>query len=96
MTDPYNFFIEEADLKRERRKAREKAERRVQAIEAAILEDSLRVIEQFHDPERYSMCRMALAPCSPFSVTEQLMVQTAELAREHRQEAGQGPQGVRA
>ncbi len=51
--------------------------------EAVILEDSLRVIEAFHDAGRFSMCRVGLAPCSPFSVTEQLMVQTAEMARQH-------------
>ncbi len=51
--------------------------------EAHILDDSLRVIQQFHDPERFSMCRIGLAPCSPFSVTAELMRQSAELARAH-------------
>ncbi len=51
--------------------------------EPAILEDSLRVIQQFHDPEPFSMCRVGLAPCSPFSVTAELMRQSAELARAH-------------
>ena len=46
-----------------------------------ILEDSKRVIEQYHDPSPYSMVRVGLAPCSPFSVTGDLMRQTAELAR---------------
>ena len=51
--------------------------------EADILEDSLRVIQQFHDPDPFSMCRIGLAPCSPFSVTGKLMRQSAELARAH-------------
>jgi len=37
--------------------------------EDEILRDCQRVIETYHDPERYSMLRVALAPCSPFSVT---------------------------
>ncbi len=48
----------------------------------AILEDSRRVVEQFHDPEPGSMTRVVLAPCSPFSVTTELMTATADLARE--------------
>jgi cytosine/adenosine deaminase-related metal-dependent hydrolase len=51
--------------------------------EAAILRDSQRVIEQFHDPRRHAMLRIALAPCSPFSVTQDLMRETAILARQH-------------
>jgi cytosine/adenosine deaminase-related metal-dependent hydrolase len=47
----------------------------------AILRDSRRVIEAFHDPKPYSMCRVALAPCSPFSVTPDLMRESARLAR---------------
>lgn len=49
--------------------------------EEDILEDCRRVIERYHDPEPYSMLRIGLAPCSPFSVTPDLMRQTAELAR---------------
>jgi cytosine/adenosine deaminase-related metal-dependent hydrolase len=49
--------------------------------EDAILDDCARVIDTFHDPERLSMCRVALAPCSPFSVTDKLLERTAELAR---------------
>jgi len=41
------------------------------------------VIERYHDPTPYSMCRVVLAPCSPFSVTPELMREAAELAREH-------------
>jgi cytosine/adenosine deaminase-related metal-dependent hydrolase len=51
--------------------------------EAGILRDSQRVIEQFHDPRRHAMLRIALAPCSPFSVTPELMRDTAALARQH-------------
>jgi cytosine/adenosine deaminase-related metal-dependent hydrolase len=51
--------------------------------EAAILRDSERVIAEHHDPARYAMTRIVLAPCSPFSVTPELMRATAELARKH-------------
>jgi len=51
--------------------------------ETAILKDSRRVIERFHDPRPYSMLRIGLAPCSPWSVTPQLMRDAAELARSH-------------
>jgi cytosine/adenosine deaminase-related metal-dependent hydrolase len=47
-----------------------------------ILRDCERVIDKYHEPEPFSMCRVALAPCSPFSVTTDLLVRTAELARE--------------
>lgn len=47
-----------------------------------ILRDCERVIDRYHDPEPFSMCRVALAPCSPFSVTTDLLVRSAELARE--------------
>ncbi len=49
--------------------------------EAEILRDSRRVIEQYHDPRRYAMLRVVLATCSPFSVSPELMRQSAELAR---------------
>ncbi len=49
-----------------------------------ILEDSERVISRFHDPSRFSMCRVALAPCSPFSVTDDLLLESARLARKHK------------
>ncbi|MDR0966854.1 MAG: 8-oxoguanine deaminase [Myxococcales bacterium] len=47
----------------------------------AILCDSERVVAKFHDASRYSMCRLALAPCSPFSVTDDLLLESARLAR---------------
>jgi len=48
----------------------------------AILEDSARVVATFHQPERGAMTRVVLAPCSPFSVTSDLMRETADLARD--------------
>jgi cytosine/adenosine deaminase-related metal-dependent hydrolase len=51
--------------------------------EAAILRDSQRLIEQYHDPARYSMLRIVLAPCSPFSVSPDLMRESLALARAH-------------
>ncbi|NLC76965.1 MAG: 8-oxoguanine deaminase [Clostridia bacterium] len=51
--------------------------------EEEILEDSERLIKQYHDPSRYAMCRIALAPCSPFSVTSRLMEETVVLARKY-------------
>jgi 8-oxoguanine deaminase len=52
--------------------------------ETRILEDSNRAIETFHDASRFAMTRVALAPCSPFSVTPELMLESARLARHHR------------
>lgn len=49
--------------------------------EEAILRDSQRVIETYHDSSRYAMLRIVLAPCSPFSVSTELMRQSAHLAR---------------
>jgi cytosine/adenosine deaminase-related metal-dependent hydrolase len=49
--------------------------------EAFILRDSRRAIEQHHRAERFGMVRVALAPCSPFSVTADLMRESAGLAR---------------
>lgn len=49
--------------------------------EAAILHDSRRVIEQYHDPAPGAMLRVALAPCSPFSVSLDLMRESLALAR---------------
>jgi len=46
----------------------------------AILAASEDAVRRHHDPAWAAMTRIALAPCSPFSVTEQLMVRTAELA----------------
>ena len=51
--------------------------------EDTILADSRRLIREYHDPRPLAMTRIALAPCSPFSVTDGLMRRTADLAREH-------------
>jgi len=51
--------------------------------EEAILRDSQRVIEQYHDASRLAMLRIVLAPCSPFSVSPNLMRQSIELARSY-------------
>lgn len=51
--------------------------------EAAILRDSQRLIGQYHDPSRHALRRIALAPCSPFSVSRDLMRESAALARSH-------------
>lgn len=53
----------------------------VESVEA-ILEDSRRVVDLYHDPAPGSLTRVVLAPCSPFSVTGDLMIATAALARE--------------
>ncbi len=50
--------------------------------EADILEDCIRVIDAFHDPAEGSMCRVGVAPCSPFSVSRGLMRDAALLARD--------------
>lgn len=47
-----------------------------------ILDDSARVVSEFHDPGPGAMVRVVLAPCSPFSVTTDLMADTARMARE--------------
>ena len=51
--------------------------------EADILRDSQRLIGQYHDPARHALLRIALAPCSPFSVSRDLMRESAALARAH-------------
>jgi 8-oxoguanine deaminase len=48
-----------------------------------ILKDSQRLIETYHDPNPGAMTQVVLAPCSPFSVTADLMRQSASLAREY-------------
>ena len=46
-----------------------------------ILRDCREAVEKFHDPSRYSMHQVALAPCSPFSVSKELLEESAKLAR---------------
>ena len=50
--------------------------------EATILDDCIRVIDTFHDPRPGAMVRVGVAPCSPFSVSRDLMRDAALLARE--------------
>ena len=52
----------------------------VQSVDE-ILRDSASAIERFHDPKPYAMHRVALAPCSPFSVSADLLRESAKLAR---------------
>lgn len=49
---------------------------------SVILDDTGRVIDRFHDEARGAMRRIVVAPCSPFSVTPELMRESAELARD--------------
>lgn len=51
--------------------------------EDSILKDSQRLIEQYHDAKPGAFVQIVLAPCSPFSVTSDLMKQSAKLAREY-------------
>ncbi|MFC3057853.1 8-oxoguanine deaminase [Paenirhodobacter populi] len=50
--------------------------------EGAILDDCLRLIDAFHDPRPGAMLRIGVAPCSPFSVSRDLMREAALLARD--------------
>ncbi len=50
--------------------------------EDAILNDCIRVVDAFHDAGEGSMCRVGIAPCSPFSVSRELMRDAALLARD--------------
>lgn len=51
--------------------------------EETILKDSQRLIQRYHDPKPGAYIQIVLAPCSPFSVTTELMKQSALLAREY-------------
>jgi cytosine/adenosine deaminase-related metal-dependent hydrolase len=52
--------------------------------ESAILTDMIRVVDAHHDPRDGAMVRVGLAPCSPFSVSRELMRDTALLARDKK------------
>ncbi|MBC3908764.1 8-oxoguanine deaminase [Undibacterium umbellatum] len=54
---------------------------RVVEDEASILRDTQRLIETYHDSSRHAMQRIVVAPCSPFSVSRDLMRESAKLAR---------------
>ncbi len=56
---------------------------RVVEDEGAILRDTRRAIETYHDTSRYAMLRVVVAPCSPFSVSVDLMREAAVLARSY-------------
>jgi len=56
---------------------------RVVENEDAILRDTRRVIEQYHNAARYAMLRVVVAPCSPFTVSQDLMRESAALARSY-------------
>jgi len=49
-----------------------------------ILADSERLIQQYHNPTEGAMTQIALAPCSPFSVSEEIMLKSASLAEKHK------------
>ena len=51
--------------------------------EEALLRDTQDAIERWHDPAPHAMCRIAVAPCAPFNVSEDLMRESAALARAH-------------
>ncbi len=51
--------------------------------EQAILRDTQRLIETYHDAGRHAMQRIVVAPCSPFSVSRELMKEAAALARSY-------------
>ena len=51
--------------------------------EDVILKDSQRLIETYHDANPYAMLRVGVAPCSPFSVSQTLMQESAKLARSY-------------
>ncbi|OAI73544.1 hydroxydechloroatrazine ethylaminohydrolase, partial [Ralstonia solanacearum] len=51
--------------------------------EAAILRETQRLIETWHDADRHAMLRVVVAPCSPFSVSRDLMRESARLARSY-------------
>lgn len=60
---------------------------RVTEDEESILRDCRRVVEAYHQPQRFATRRVVLAPCSPFSVTPDLMRESADLARSFGPEA---------
>jgi 8-oxoguanine deaminase len=56
---------------------------RVVEEESAILKDTQRLIESYHDSSRHAMQRIVVAPCSPFSVSRDLMRESAAMARSY-------------
>ncbi len=56
---------------------------RVVEQEPAILKEMQRLVETYHDKSRFAMLRIVIAPCSPFTVSEDLMRESAKLARSY-------------
>jgi len=59
------------------------ADERLMQSDDVVLADCERVLAKYHDPADGAMLRVALAPCAPFNVTRQLMIDTADLADRH-------------
>jgi 8-oxoguanine deaminase len=59
------------------------ADHRLMQDDDTVISDCERVLTKYHDPNEGSFLRVALAPCAPFNVTRQLMVDTASLADKH-------------
>ncbi|WP_336784884.1 8-oxoguanine deaminase [Paenibacillus sp. MMO-177] len=55
----------------------------VTQTESVILRDTQRVIEKYHNADRFSMLRVGVAPCSPFSVSRDLLKESSALARSY-------------
>jgi 8-oxoguanine deaminase len=51
--------------------------------EPAVLKEMQRLVERWHDPEFGSMLRIVLAPCSPFTVSDDLMIEARDMARHY-------------
>jgi len=51
--------------------------------EKFIIEDSIRIIETYHDPDPLAMLKIDLSPCAPFAISQDLMIETRKLARHH-------------
>jgi len=50
--------------------------------EEAVLKDCIRLVDRYHDPKPGAMTQVGIAPCSPFTVTQDLMRESAKLARD--------------
>jgi len=59
------------------------ADERLMQSDDVVLADCERVLARYHDPADGALLRVALAPCAPFNVTRQLMIDTADLAERH-------------
>lgn len=56
----------------------------VEPDEDAVLRDTRRLIETYHNADRFSMLQVAVAPCAPFTVSQDLMRESAKLARSYQ------------